>query len=58
MRALENLHTFVLYNLATSMGWNAGRALTNIVVVVLLGPGVLLVLRRAARRAVFVAPRH
>ena len=56
--ALENLHTFVLYNLASSMGWNAGRALTNIMVVVLLGPGVLLVLRRAARRAVFVAPRH
>lgn len=52
--ALENLHTFVLYNLATSMGWNLGRALTNVVLIVVLGHGVLLVLRRAARRAAFV----
>lgn len=47
---LENLHTFVLYNLATSMGWNLGRAITNVVLLLVLGPGLLRVLRRAARR--------
>ncbi len=50
----ENLHTFVLFNLATSMGWNLGRALTNVVLISLLGHGVLIVLRRAARRAAFL----
>jgi energy-coupling factor transport system substrate-specific component len=51
---LENLHRFVLFNLATSMGWNLGRALTNAVLVVLLGVPLLRLLRRAARRASFV----
>lgn len=50
---LENLHRFVLFNVATSMGWNLGRALTNVVLIALLGPGLLLVFRRAARQAVF-----
>lgn len=51
--AWDNLHTFALYNLATSMGWNLGRALTSVVLIVLVGPGLLHVLRRAARRAAF-----
>ena len=51
---LANLHRFVLYNLATSMGWNLGRAVTNAVVVMLIGAPLLRVLRRAARRADFV----
>ncbi len=54
--ALENLHTFVLFNVATSMGWNLGRAVTNVVLVSFLGRPVLLVLRRAARRATFESP--
>ncbi|MFT3875566.1 MAG: ECF transporter S component [Propioniciclava sp.] len=52
----ENLHTFALFNLATSMGWNLGRALTTVVLLLVLAPGLLHVLRRAARRAAF-APR-
>lgn len=48
-----NLHHFVLFNLATSMAWNAGRALSNIAFIVILGPSLLRVLRRAARRADF-----
>jgi energy-coupling factor transport system substrate-specific component len=48
---LENLHRFVLFNLVTSMGWNLGRGLTSLVLIVLLGPGLLHVLRRASRRA-------
>lgn len=49
----ENLHAFVLFNLATSMGWNLGRAVTSVVLIVLVAPGLLHVLRRAARRAAF-----
>lgn len=48
---LENLHRFALFNLATSMGWNLGRGLTSAVLLLLLGPGLLRILRRAARRA-------
>ncbi len=47
----QNLHRFVVFNLATSMGWNLGRGLTSVVLLVLLGPGLLRILRRAARRA-------
>lgn len=49
--ALENLHRFVLYNIATSMGWNLGRAITNGVAILLLGAPLLRMLRRSARRA-------
>ena len=49
-RSLENLHRFVLFTLATSTwGWDMGRAITNAVAIVVLGPAVLLVLRRSAR---------
>ncbi len=54
---LDNLHRFVLYTLATSTwGWDTGRAITNVVAVLLVGPAVLTTLRRAARRAAFDAP--
>ena len=50
---LANLHRFALFNLATSMGWNLGRALTNAVLIALVGASVLRLLRRTARRASF-----
>lgn len=50
---LENLHRFFLYNLATSMGWNLGRALTNAVLVLVIGTPLLRLLRRSARTAGF-----
>jgi len=54
---LENLHRFLLFTLATSTwGWDMGRAVTNAVAIVVLGPAVLLTLRRASRRAAFSAP--
>jgi energy-coupling factor transport system substrate-specific component len=40
----------------STVGWDTGRALTNLVAIVLLGPAVLVALRRAARRAAFDAP--
>ena len=49
---LENLHHFVVYTLLTSTGgWDTGRAVTNALAIVLLGPAVLVTLRRAARKA-------
>ncbi len=49
---LENLHRFLVYTLLTSTGgWDTGRAITNSVALVLLGPAILATLRRAGRRA-------
>jgi energy-coupling factor transport system substrate-specific component len=53
---LSNLHSFALFTAATSLGWDVGRALTTIALVLLAGPAVLAALRRAARRAAFDAP--
>lgn len=51
--ALENLHRFIVINAVTGMGWNLGRAITNVALIVVLGTPLLRVLRRAARRARF-----
>jgi len=53
---LANLHRFVLYNLATSMGWNLGRAVANAVLIALLGPRLLAMFRRSARTVDLAAP--
>ncbi len=52
----ENLHRLLLYSLATSMGWDVLRALTTVALILLVGPAVLGVLRRTARRAAFGGP--
>ncbi len=50
----ENLHRFLVYTVLTSTGgWDTGRAITNTVALVVLGPAVLATLRRAARRAAY-----
>jgi energy-coupling factor transport system substrate-specific component len=52
--ALENLHRFIIYSITTSaIGWDTGRAITNAIAIVVLGPAVLATLRRASRRASF-----
>lgn len=51
---LENLHRFLIVNLATGFGWNMGRAITNVILIVALGSAILRVLRRAGRQAHFV----
>jgi energy-coupling factor transport system substrate-specific component len=49
---LENLHRFAIYTLFTSTGgWDTGRAITNAIAIVVLGPAILATLRRASRRA-------
>jgi energy-coupling factor transport system substrate-specific component len=51
----ENLHRFLLYTLLTSTGgWDTGRAITNTLALVVLGPAVMATLRRAARRAAYL----
>lgn len=48
-----NLHRFGLYVLATSLGWDLGRAITTAVGIALVGGPVLRALRRTAARARF-----
>jgi energy-coupling factor transport system substrate-specific component len=51
----DNLHRFLAYTLITSTGsFDTGRAITNAVAIVVLGPSVLATLRRASRRVVVV----
>lgn len=53
---LDNLRRYVLYTVATStLGWDLGRAITNVVLIVGLGPTILATLRRASRRGSFGA---
>ncbi|MEV6108303.1 ECF transporter S component [Streptomyces sp. NPDC051940] len=54
----DNLARFLAYCLATSMGWDLGRALTTALCTLLLGTPVLKALRRATRRAAFGTPVH
>lgn len=50
----ENLQRFFVYTVASStLGWDTGRAITNSIALILLGPTILEVLRRANRKAVF-----
>ncbi|CAN5314322.1 ECF transporter S component [soil metagenome] len=51
----ENLVRFLAYDLATSLGWDLGRAITTAVLVALTATPVLRALRRAGRRAAFDA---
>jgi len=51
----DNLQAFLAYTLITSTSsFDTGRAITNAIAVVVLGPAVLATLRRAARRATVV----
>ncbi|MFF8383626.1 ECF transporter S component [Streptomyces kanasensis] len=50
-----NLVRFGAYCLATSMGWDLGRAALTVVLTVTIGSTVLKALRRATRRAAFEA---
>jgi energy-coupling factor transport system substrate-specific component len=51
-----NLHRYLFYDGATSLGWDTGRAITNLVCILILGPPMLKAFRRAARKANFQAP--
>ncbi len=51
-----NLHRFFLFDVATSLGWDTGRAITNVIAICVLGTAVLATLRRASRKAAFDVP--
>lgn len=51
----ENLARFVAFSAATSLGWDVGRAVTTVLGIVVVGPVVLPLLRRAATRARFTS---
>lgn len=52
----ENVRHYAVFYLATSLGWDLPRGVLNAILVVLAGPALLRVFRRAARRAAFDAP--
>lgn len=51
----ENLVRFLAYVLATSLGWDLGRAVLTVVLTLTVGGALLKALRRATRRANFEA---
>lgn len=51
----ENLVRFLAYVLATSLGWDLGRAALTVVLTLTVGGTLLRALRRATRRANFEA---
>jgi energy-coupling factor transport system substrate-specific component len=53
---LDNLARVVAFSLATSLGWDIGRAVTTTILVLATGPVLLRTLRRAARKASFGDP--
>lgn len=53
---LVNLGRFAAFTIATSLGWDLGRAVTTAGLVMVVGGIVLRTLRRSARRAAFEAP--
>jgi energy-coupling factor transport system substrate-specific component len=51
----ENLAHYALFYLSTSLGWDLPRGVLNAALVVVAGPALLRVFRRASRRAAFDA---
>jgi len=53
---VENLQRFWVFHVSTALGWDVTRAVTNAVLVLVVGRPVLAALRRVSRRAAFGAP--
>jgi energy-coupling factor transport system substrate-specific component len=49
-------HRYLVFDATTSLGWDTGRAITDFVCILLVGPAALATFRRAARKARFQAP--
>ena len=50
---IEQWHRYLLFDATTSLGWDTGRAVTNVLAILIAGPAALAAFRRAARRANF-----
>jgi energy-coupling factor transport system substrate-specific component len=53
---LHNLHSYLLFDVTTSLGFDIPRAVVNATLVLVVGRPVLNALRRASRRAAFDVP--
>jgi energy-coupling factor transport system substrate-specific component len=53
---VEQWHRYLLFDATTSLGWDTGRAITNVAAILIAGPAVLAAFRRASRRANFRPP--
>ncbi len=51
-----NVRHYLVFDATTSLGWDTGRAVTNFVLILLVGPAMLATFRRASRKASFGAP--
>lgn len=51
-----NVKRYLLFDGTTSLGWDTGRAVTNFILILVVGPAMLATFRRAARRAAFEEP--
>ncbi len=51
-----NVQHYLVFDATTSLGWDTGRAVTNFVLILLVGPAMLATFRRASRKASFGAP--
>jgi energy-coupling factor transport system substrate-specific component len=51
-----NVRRYLVFDGTTSLGWDTGRAITDVVLILLVGPAMLATFRRASRRAAFEAP--
>jgi energy-coupling factor transport system substrate-specific component len=52
----QRWHRYLAFDVATSLGRDTGRAVTNFIAILLAGPPALTTFRRAARRANFTGP--
>jgi len=52
----SQLHHYLVFDATTSLGWDTGRAITNFLAILIIGPAALRTFRRAARKAAFEAP--
>jgi len=53
---VENFHRYIAFHFASSMAWDVPRAIFTSLLTLTAGPAVLFTLRRAHRKAAFVAP--
>jgi energy-coupling factor transport system substrate-specific component len=51
-----NAQRYLVFDGTTSLGWDTARAITDVVLILLVGPAMLATFRRASRRAAFEAP--
>lgn len=52
----DNLRAFWAFHLVTALGWDLARAVTNALLVLVVGRPVINALRRVSRKAAFAAP--